>query len=111
MNHQTHWTKKEIDSDKLWGAIGYFFFPLPLIFAKNRSSFLNYHINQGDYPDDHVAFWGQFVLGIIPGWLGFMLDQIFKLIVILYFIMGVLNVAHKRTRPLPIIGEWFDFLK
>ena len=35
----------EIDHDKLWGIVAYFLFLIPLLVVKNRSSFLNYHIN------------------------------------------------------------------
>ena len=37
----------EMDNDKMWGIVAYIIFFLPLIFVKNRSAFLNYHINQG----------------------------------------------------------------
>src|ERR1035437_3923519 len=106
MEQQTHETKKgELDSDKLWAILAYFFFPLPLILKSNRSSFLNYHINQGII---FTIVWliGSFVFGIlhILGWL-------FNLVMMIILIIAIVNVSKKKKEPMPIIGELFDFIK
>ena len=100
----------EIDHDKLWAVVAYFFFPLPLIAVKKRSNFLNYHINQGIILTI-VALAGQFGFGIIPGWIGFIPAQVFSAIIIAGLILGISNVLKKEMKPLPLIGKLFSFIK
>ena len=102
--------KIEIDHDKLWAGIGYLFFPLPLIFAKNRSNFLNYHINQGIILTI-VALAGQFGFGILPNWFGFIPGQIFQILILAALAVGIMNVLRKEMKPLPLIGKLFNFMK
>jgi hypothetical protein len=47
MEQKTNEINHEIDRDKLWSIVAYFLFLVPLLAVKNRSSFLNFHINQG----------------------------------------------------------------
>jgi hypothetical protein len=115
MTHEQKDTKKEnvhieIDRDKIWATVAYFFFPLPMILVKNRSNFLNYHINQGIILTI-VSLAGQFGFGILPGWMGFIPGQVFNMIILAGLVMGILNVLKKEMKPLPLIGKLFSFIK
>jgi hypothetical protein len=104
----------EIDHDKLWSVLSYIplFFILPLILVKNRSSFLNYHINQGIVLS-LVVLIGYFGLSLLPWWMGFffMIRWIWNILMIILLVIGIRNALEKRTEPLPVIGKFFNFLK
>lgn len=102
----------EIDHDKLWGVFAYILFLIPLIGAKNRSSFLNYHINQGIILF-LVTVVGNFGLDFLPWWLGMMsfFKGIWNIAMLALLIIGIKNVLAKKMEPLPVIGKLFTFLK
>ena len=103
---QHHKTNGEIDNDKVWAILAYFFFPLPLLFVKNRSTFLNYHINQGIIL---AIVWivGGLVFGILPR----LFYVLFELVMIYIFVNGIMTVSKKKKESLPIIGDLFNFIK
>jgi uncharacterized membrane protein len=100
----------EIDHEKLWAISAYFIFFLPMIFVKNRSQFLNYHINQGIILCV-VSLAGSFGFGILPGWMGILPSKIWQLLVFALLVVGVINVIKREMKPLPVIGKLFNFLK
>jgi uncharacterized membrane protein len=100
----------DIDHEKLWAIVAYFIFFLPMIFVKNRSQFLNYHINQGIILLI-VSIAGQVGFGILPGWMGIIPKNIWQILMIALLVAGVMNVMKKEMKPLPVIGKLFNFLK
>jgi len=100
----------EIDNDKIWAVVAYFIFFLPLIIVKNRSQFLNYHINQGIILCV-VSLAGSFGFGILPNWMGFLPSRIWQLLILALLVVGIMNVLKKEMKPLPVIGKLFSFLK
>jgi uncharacterized membrane protein len=102
----------EIDHDKLWSVIAYIIFFLPLLVAKKRSSFLNYHINQGIILFI-VAIVGNIGLDLLPFWLAIFawFHGIWNAAVIVLMVIGIKNVLEKKMQPLPVIGKLFTFLK
>jgi len=110
MEHKNKVENKNIDTDKVWAVLAYVFFPIPLIFAKNKSNFVKYHINQGLILFI-FSFVGQIVLEIFRHFPGFIFIFVFKALCVVLFVMGIINVVKKREKPLPLIGEWFSFLK
>lgn len=110
MEQEKNTKKIEIDNDKLWSVIAYIIFFIPLIFAKNRSNFLNYHINQGVILFI-VSLAGQIGLGIVPNWMGLIPLQIFNALMLACFVIGLMNVFKKEMKPLPVIGKLFTFIK
>lgn len=100
----------DIDNDKIWAVLAYFFFPIPLIFTKDKTAFVKYHINQGLILFI-FSFVGQIILGISRYFPFNMLDFILKAFCIALFVVGIINVVKKREKPLPLIGKWFSFLK
>ncbi len=107
-NQPTH----EIDHDKLWGILAYILFLIPLIGVKNRSSFLNYHINQGIILLI-VFLVGNFGLDLLPFWLGIItwFKGLWNVLLIGLLVTGIKNVLEKQAKPLPIVGKLFTFLK
>jgi len=104
--------KHEIDHDKLWAIVAYIFFLIPLLVVKNRSSFLNYHINQGIILI-LVTVVGNFGLDFLPWWLGFMtlFKGLWNILMFTFLIIGIKNVLHRELKLLPVIGKLFTFLK
>jgi len=104
----------EIDHDKLWSVLSYIplFFILPLILVKNRSAFLNYHLNQGIILS-LVVIVGNFGFDLLPWWLNIisLIAWVWNLASLALAILGIKNVLEKKTEPLPVIGKFFNFLK
>ncbi|OHA46134.1 MAG: hypothetical protein A2541_02860 [Candidatus Taylorbacteria bacterium RIFOXYD2_FULL_36_9] len=102
----------EIDHDKLCGIVAYFLFLIPLLVVKNRSSFLNYHINQGIILLLVVVI-GNFGLDFLPFWLAILawFKGLWNVAMVALLIIGIKNVLERKTLPLPVIGKLFTFLK
>ena len=101
----------EIDSDKILAIFAYIFFPIPLWVVRNRSSFLNYHINQGIILLI-VVIVGNLGLGLLPFWLGILtwFKGLWNMIMLALLITGIRNVLNRKMEPLPVIGKLFTFL-
>ena len=112
MEQKTNEINHEIDRDKLWSIVAYFLFLVPLLAVKNRSSFLNFHINQGIILL-LVEVVGNFGLDFLHWWLGFMalFKGLWNIMMISLLITGIKHVLNRQTKPLPIIGKIFTFLK
>ncbi len=100
----------DIDNDKIWAMLAYILFPIPLIFAKDKTAFVKYHINQGLILFI-FSFVGQIILGISRHFPFSVLNFIFNAFCIVLFVVGIINVVKKKEKPLPLIGKWFSFLK
>ncbi|MEI6528358.1 MAG: hypothetical protein WCO10_01655 [bacterium] len=102
----------EIDNDKLWGILAYILFLIPLLATKNRSSFLNFHINQGIILFI-VAVVGNFGLGFLPFWLAILtwFKGLWNIAMLSLLVIGIKNVLERKTVPLPVVGKLFNFLK
>ncbi len=100
----------EVDNDKMWGIVSYIIFFLPLIFVKNRSAFLNFHVNQG-LNLFIVALVGNIVLSMPISYFVIILGQIWGILMLVLAITGIVNVTKKEMKPLPIIGNLFNIIK
>ncbi len=102
----------QIDNDKLWGVLAYILFLIPLFAVKNRSAFLNFHINQGIILLV-VSVVGNFGLDFLPWWLGIMslFKGLWNLAMLALLIIGIKNVLDRQMKTLPVIGKLFTFLK
>ena len=112
LNPNQNQANHEIDHDKLWGVLAYVLFIIPLLAVKNRSSFLNYHINQGIVLLI-VAVVGNFGLDFLPFWLSIFawFKGLWNLAMITLLVIGIKNVLARKMEPLPVIGKLFNFLK
>jgi len=100
----------DIDNDKMWAIISYFIFFLPLLLVKNRSAFLKFHINQG-LSLLIVALAGNIIFDFFLVRMGFVLEQIWQLLMLVLLVIGIKNASKKEIKPLPIIGKLFNIIK
>ena len=99
-----------LDTEKIWAIVAYICFIFPLIFAKHKTKFLNYHINQGIILAI-ISVLGQIAFSILNHILWIYPDQIWNLLMFVLIIIGIINVVGRKMKPLPVIGELFTFLK
>jgi len=99
----------ENNNDKTMAIVAYILFFIPLIVSKNRSAFLNFHVNQG-LNLFIVAIVGSIILGMLPFSLYFV-SQIWSLAMIILAIVGIMGVSKNEMKPLPVIGGFFNLIK
>ena len=99
--------EKPADAKKLWGIVGYIFpvlFFIPLVMEELKTnSYSKFHANQ-QLVLLLAAVAVNIVGGVIPvlGW--FIILPIGSILLIVLAVMGIINVANDRMKPLPIIG-------
>lgn len=98
------------DNDKVMAIVSYIIFFIPLLAAKNRSAFLNFHCNQG-LGLFIVALAGSIVLGMILPYGLYMVSNLWSLLMFVLMVIGIINASKHETKPLPIIGNWFHLIK
>ncbi|MCQ6562375.1 DUF4870 domain-containing protein [Paenibacillus mendelii] len=91
----------DVQTNKVMAILAYILFFLPLLAAKD-SPFAMYHANQGlVLLLASVAV--NIVLSIIPI-IGWILLPFANLAVLVFVIIGMVNAANGRMKPLPLIG-------
>lgn len=97
------------NNDKVFSILSYLgiLILVPLLVSQNRSSSLNYHINQG-LGLIIVSVVGWIVLSFIHMWY---LMNIWQLLILVLVIIGIINVSKNEMKPLPVIGNWFHLIK
>ena len=95
------------DNDKTMAIVAYIVFFIPLLISKNRSAFLNFHINQG-LTLFIVALVGSIALGFLSF---YMVNNLWSLLMLVLVIMGIMNVSRNEMKELPVIGGWFKLIK
>jgi len=97
------------NNDRTMAMVAYVLFFVPLLAVKNRSAFLNYHVNQG-LNLFIVAVAGNIVLSAF-GWSFMMFSNIWSLLMVVLLVLGIVNVSKNEMKPLPVIGGWFNLIK
>jgi hypothetical protein len=112
MDSNNNQTSSTIDNDKLWSILAYVFFLLPLIFVKNKSQTLIFHVNQGIILTI-VALIGAFGLDLLPFWFKILVlvKWIWNIFVLALLVTGIKNVIYNEQKTLPFVGNLFTFLK
>lgn len=95
--------QNDVQSNKVMAILAYFgiLFLIPL-FAAKESPFARYHTNQG------LVLFLFVVLCNILAWIpkvGLIVAYIGYLIGFVFFIIGVINAAGGKMKPLPLIGN------
>lgn len=94
----------DAEKNKLFAILAYIIFFIPLLAARD-SKFAMYHANQG-----LLLLIAGVVLNIVGGIIPFIGPLIImplgNLAVFILFIIGVLNAAGGRAKPLPYIGNY-----
>lgn len=109
-------TQEDIQQNKTMAILAYFIFFLPLLAAKN-SRFARYHANQGLLVLlTYVALWilqsiltAVLFVGMTYGSLGALgiISLLFTLLnlgVLALLIMGIINAAQGKAKPIPLLG-------
>jgi uncharacterized membrane protein len=93
----------DIEKNKGLAIVAYIIFFIPLLAAKD-SRFAMYHANQGLLLL-LTALILNLISGLIPiiGW--FIIMPLGNLFVFILFIIGIINAAGGKARPLPLIGK------
>lgn len=92
-------------NEKIMSIISYIpiLFLLPFFIVKDKSKTLNFHINQG------IILSVLFVLGyFIANLLPLIEDRavdLWKMIILIFTVIGIINVIKNREKPLPLIGK------
>jgi uncharacterized membrane protein len=99
----------EVNNDKLMGILSYLsiLVIIPLLATKNRSAFLNFHVNQG-VNLLIVEIIGWVILSVVGLWY---LMNLWQLIILVLLVIGIINVSKNESKPLPVIGTWFNLVK
>jgi len=98
-------------NEKAMSAISYvpFLFIIALLVVQQRSSFVKFHINQGIILTIIFAF-GLFIASLLP-FVGKQVIDLWKLLMMIYVIIGIVRVYNNKQAPLPFIGNLFSFIK
>ena len=99
-------TQGSANNDKGMAIVAYILFFIPLLISKNRSAFLNFHINQG-----LSLFIVAIVGNVALSFLGYMFSNIWGLLMLVLVIMGIMNASKNEMKELPVIGGWFKLIK
>jgi uncharacterized membrane protein len=106
-------TKKETASKEdnvAMAVIAYFIFFLPLLTTAKDDPFVKYHVKQSVIlliASLIIWFLGRYIP--IIGW--YIINPIGGLVIFILWIIGVLNAASKKQKPIPIIGKYAELLK
>jgi len=103
--------KNSISEDKLWAILSYIFilWIFPIWVIKPRKEFAVFHAKQG-----LVLFIAGAIVSIISAIpiLGWIIGPILSIVLFVLWIIGIINAATDKKKPVPIIGklaEKFDF--
>lgn len=107
MDHQNDFDRTDIDKNKGIAMLAYLLFFIPLLAAKD-SKFAMYHANQGLILLI-CAIAVNFIGSILPfiGW--FLILPIGNICVFILFIIGIINAAGGKKKPLPLVGGFTIF--
>ena len=110
----------DAEQNKGMAILAYILFFIPLITGDyKKSPFLMFHTNQGTVLFISAVAYGvafsilATILVFIPilGWLLIWLLSICWIVVPVLMIMGIINAANGRMKPLPLIGTLFTIIK
>ena len=96
----------DAEQNKVMAIIAYILFFVPLLAgAHNKSPFVKYHTNQGT-----VLFLFSLAAQIVASVLvvvviGCLLMPLFSLASLALLVMGIINAANGKMKPLPLIGN------
>lgn len=89
--------------------VAYILFFIPLLTDAKNDPFVKYHVKQG-----LVLFIGEvivWIIGSILPWGLHVITQLLDLGLFILMIIGVLNAAQGKQKPLPLIGKFGDQFK
>jgi len=93
----------DIDANKMMGGLAYFICFLPLIVCPG-SRYARYHANQGLALLIFIVS-GTIVMQFIPFLLGIIINPVFAIMSIVFFIKGIVHGFGGTVKRLPLIGK------
>jgi uncharacterized membrane protein len=97
-------------NEKIMSAICYIpvLFLIPFFLVKDKSKTLNFHINQGIILSI-LFILGYFIMSLLPFITKSAVD-IWKLIILIFTIIGIVNVCNNKEKKLPLIGNILNII-
>lgn len=98
-------SESELKDGKAMAILAYVIFIVPLLAAR-ENKFAMYHTEQGLVL---ALLWiGNLIVTSILSFLciGFIIGPIISVVLLVYHIIGIVNVVQQDLKPLPLIGEW-----
>jgi uncharacterized membrane protein len=102
MNEAGSFDSQDIDNNKVMAILAYILFLIPML-AAGSSPYAKYHTNQG-----LVLFLFAVIMSVVStvipviGWL--IIGPLGSLFCLVLFVMGIINAATGKAKPLPLIG-------
>ena len=111
---ELHQTQNSSPKEKNTGMaiVAYIIFFIPLLTDAKKDSFVKFHVKQG-----LIVFIGWFVVGIIGyilafiPFVGWMISRLLNVLLFVLMIVGIMNAAGGKQKPLPIVGQFADKFK
>ena len=97
---------KVVEEGRVWAIIAYLWILfLVTLIGKKSNKFAVYHAKQGLML--FIVWAVVFIIGFIPiiGWIVSILGGIFMLVL---FIVGIVNAATGKYKPLPVVGQYAE---
>jgi len=89
--------------------VAYILFFIPLLTDAKKDSFVRYHVRQGFLVFlCAVAVW---IIGGILTWRFYGITNLLNLVVLVFVVLGIINVVNGKEKPLPLIGKFADKIK
>jgi len=99
--------ESSISEDKLWAILSYIFilWIFPLWVIKPRNEYAVYHAKQG-----LVLFIASVIISFVSAIpvLGWIIGPIASIILFVLWIIGIVNAATDKKKPVPLIGQLAD---
>lgn len=88
--------------------VAYIIFFIPLLTDAKNDPFVKYHVKQG-----LVLFIGwviEIFIGVIPV-IGWIIAPLLGIFLFILLILGIVNVANGKEKPLPVVGSFAEKFK
>jgi uncharacterized membrane protein len=98
-------TPEEIESGKTMAILAYLIFFIPLLMEDaKKNKFAMYHTEQGIvlFIFSLIVYIVAAIIGMITCGIGFIL----YIVPVIYIVIGIINAAGGKVKPLPLIGQY-----
>jgi uncharacterized membrane protein len=89
--------------------LAYFLFFIPLLTESKKDAFVKYHVRQGLII--FICWVVLWVVGSILTWRFWEIVRILDACVLVLMVIGIINAAGGKEKPLPLIGKFGESIK
>ncbi|PIR43333.1 hypothetical protein COV24_03345 [candidate division WWE3 bacterium CG10_big_fil_rev_8_21_14_0_10_32_10] len=95
----------KVENEKVWAALAYIIFFLPLLVPAKSSKEVMYHVNQG-FNLFLLAVAVNVIGTVLPiiGW--FLVLPVGNIAVLVLAVLGIINALNNEKKELPLIGKY-----